>query len=216
MCKGKLYCIYLIAFEMGTSIQTMGGPAAGDDCIDCARKCLTQTDPILKARYTEEAFTLWEGGSISLPSVEEPYYTPSSHPGRDPKVRLVLPSEVPRRGKGGSLASRQALLHSLVHIECCAIDLAWDIIARFGNHPDYAGILPKEFFMDFFRVASDEARHFLLLLERLRETGRDYGDLPAHDGLWQSAMETADSLPARLAIEHCTHEARGLVRFLLL
>ena len=32
------------------------------------------------------------------------------------QVRLVPPNEVPKRGKGGSLASRQALLHSLVHI----------------------------------------------------------------------------------------------------
>ncbi len=38
----------------------------------------------------------------------------------------------------------------------------------------------------------------------------DYGDLPVHDGLWESAQVTANSLPARLAIEHCTHEARGL------
>lgn len=36
------------------------------------------------------------------------------------------------------------------------------------------------------------------------------GALPVHDGLWQSAMETADSLGARLAVEHCCHEARGL------
>lgn len=108
------------------------------------------------------------------------------------------------------MSSRQALLHSLVHIECSAIDLAWDIIARFGGHPDYQNVLPIEFFADFVKVAEDEARHFLSLLKRLRATGMDYGDLPAHDGLWESAALTADSLPARLAVEHCTHEARGL------
>jgi uncharacterized ferritin-like protein (DUF455 family) len=28
--------------------------------------------------------------------------------------------------------------------------------------------------------------------------------------LWESATTTAGSLPARLAVEHCCHEARGL------
>ena len=126
------------------------------------------------------------------------------------QVQLVSPMLIPRRGKGGSLASRQALLHSLVHIECCAIDLAWDAIARFGADPAYAPLLPTAFFDDFVTVAADESRHFSLLLARLRATGADYGSLPAHDGLWQSAAETAGSLPARLAVEHCTHEARGL------
>ena len=37
-----------------------------------------------------------------------------------------------------------------------------------------------------------------------------YGDLPAHEGLWQSALETRGSLLARLSVVHCVHEARGL------
>ena len=66
------------------------------------------------------------------------------------QVRLVPARDVPKRGKGGSLASRQALLHSLVHIENAAIDLAWDIIARFGGDPSYR--LPRQFFDDFVTV----------------------------------------------------------------
>ena len=42
------------------------------------------------------------------------------------------------------------------------------------------------------------------------ELGSSYGAMAAHDGLWESAAETARSLPARLAIESCVHEARGL------
>ena len=38
-----------------------------------------------------------------------------------------------RQGKGGSPESRVAILHSLAHIESWAIDLSWDIIARFGK-----------------------------------------------------------------------------------
>ena len=60
------------------------------------------------------------------------------------------------------------------------------------------------------QVAADECRHFALLERRLQETGSSYGALPAHDGLWESALESAGSLPARLAVEHCCHEARGL------
>ena len=57
---------------------------------------------------------------------------------------------MPKRGKGGSLASRQSMLHSLVHIENVAVDLAWDIIARFGGDGSYA--LPRQFFDDFVTV----------------------------------------------------------------
>ena len=45
---------------------------------------------------------------------------------------------------------------------------------------------------------------------RLVELGSSYGAMPAHDGLWESAAATAHSLPARLAVEACVHEARGL------
>ena len=41
------------------------------------------------------------------------------------------------------------------------------------------------------QVAEDEARHHCLLAERLRELGSHYGALPAHDGLWETAMQTA-------------------------
>lgn len=184
-------------------------PAAGDDCIACALTCLAQTDQIRKAEWTQLAFDLWKAGEITTPTPGQNHGLAPTRPGRDEKVRLVSPGNLPRRGKGGSVASRQALLHSLVHIECCAIDLSWDIIARFGADPAYAGVLPRDFFADWIRVAADEARHFSELLKRLRATGMDYGSLPAHDGLWESATETAGSLAARLAVEHAVHEARG-------
>lgn len=66
------------------------------------------------------------------------------------------PQLAPRLGKGGSPQSRIAILHSLVHIENWAVDLSWDVIARFGAHPEYAGALPRAFFDDFVTVAEDE------------------------------------------------------------
>lgn len=66
--------------------------------------------------------------------------------------------------------------------------------------------MPRDFFTDFVKVAQDEGRHFTLLAERLKELGSFYGALPAHDGLWDSAIATSKDLLARLAIEHCVHE----------
>ena len=111
-----------------------------------------------------------------------------------------------KRGKGRTLASRQRILHALVHVESKAVELAWDIIVRFGE--SYS--MPLSFFDDFVTVAEDEARHYSLLRNRLNELGSDYGAIEVQDGLWESAIQTSNSLPARLAIEHCVHEARGL------
>ena len=61
-------------------------------------------------------------------------------------------------------------------------------------------------------MACEEASHFQQLQERLEAIGSHYGALPVHDGLWESAAATAHSLPARLAVESCVHEARGLDR----
>uniref|UniRef100_A0A0A9FC34 Uncharacterized protein n=1 Tax=Arundo donax TaxID=35708 RepID=A0A0A9FC34_ARUDO len=98
------------------------------------------------------------------------------------------------------------MLHSLAHTESWAVDLSWDIVARFGAPMR----MPREFFDDFTRVAQDEGRHYTVLSARMRELGSHYGALPAHDGLWDSAMRTSHCLLARLAVEHCVHEARGL------
>lgn len=65
-------------------------------------------------------------------------------------MKVVAPGKVPGLGKGGSLASRQAILHSLVHIESWAVDLSWDIVARFGRDPVYS--LPDAFLDDFVQV----------------------------------------------------------------
>jgi uncharacterized ferritin-like protein (DUF455 family) len=112
---------------------------------------------------------------------------------------------MPKRRAFGSPAGRVALLHALAHIELNAIDLAWDIVARFSCEP-----LPRAFFDDWVGVAAEEAVHFELLAQRLADFGARYGDLPAHDGLWESAAATADDLLARLAVVPLVLEARGL------
>src|SRR5690606_36011891 len=54
------------------------------------------------------------------------------------------------------------------------------------------------------------AHHFNLLAAHLRGMGHEYGDFPAHDGLWEMAQRTSDDLLARLALVPRTLEARGL------
>ena len=95
------------------------------------------------------------------------------------------------------------MLHAVAHIEFNAIHLAADAVYRFRG-------LPPEFYADWIAVAGDEARHFGLLRERLAEYGLVYGDLPAHGGLWDAAVRTADDLLARLALVPRGLEARGL------
>jgi uncharacterized ferritin-like protein (DUF455 family) len=143
----------------------------------------------------------WRDGSVTFRSKPNP----PDRPARGERPLLCRPGEMPRRKATGNQEKRVALLHALAHIELNAIDLAWDMIARFGDAE-----LPRTFFDDWVRVGDEEALHFSLLAARLRELGTQYGDLPAHDGLWQAATETAHDLLARLAIVPLVLEARGL------
>jgi uncharacterized ferritin-like protein (DUF455 family) len=130
---------------------------------------------------------------------------PPDRPARPARPALLPPADMPKRKAGPGLPRRIALLHALAHIELNAIDLAWDLMARFAAHG-----LPAAFYDDWVLVADQEAAHFELLERRLAELGAAYGDLPAHDGLWQAALETRHDLLARLAIAPLVLEARGL------
>jgi hypothetical protein len=176
--------------------------------VDWALEILGTADPDEKARLGDLAATEWLRGAIPLPyDPSRPARPPPDRPARSAAVRLLPPSRAPKLGKGGSAQSRLALLHSLAHTESWAVDLSWDIVARFGAPLR----MPREFFDDFARVAQDEGRHFAVLSARLRELGSHYGALPAHDGLWDSATRTSHSLLARLAVEHCVHEVSILL-----
>ena len=112
---------------------------------------------------------------------------------------------MPKRGRDYSTENRIALLHALSHIEFNAMNLACDLVARFADP-----ILPRAFYDDWVLVAEQEAEHFDLLSTRLNTFGINYGDLPAHDGLWDAARSTSHDLLARLAVVPLVLEARGL------
>ncbi|HPT49983.1 MAG TPA: ferritin-like domain-containing protein [Accumulibacter sp.] len=123
-------------------------------------------------------------------------------PGRTARPPLVPPARVAQRPVT-SPAGRAALLHSLAHIELNAVNLALDIVWRFDD-------LPADFYRDWLSVAREEVYHFELLRDHLSTMGTAYGDLPAHDGLWEMAEKTRGDVLARLALVPRTLEARGL------
>ncbi|MCB1552695.1 MAG: ferritin-like domain-containing protein [Xanthomonadales bacterium] len=123
-------------------------------------------------------------------------------PGRPDRPVLVSPRELKPRGLG-SAAGRAALVHAVAHIEFNAINLACDAVVRFAG-------MPESFYLDWASVAVDEARHFAMLADRLGQMEQAYGDMPAHDGLWDMARRTAHDVLVRMALVPRVLEARGL------
>ncbi|MCC5975961.1 MAG: ferritin-like domain-containing protein [Rubellimicrobium sp.] len=129
---------------------------------------------------------------------------PPDRPARPDRPELLPPREMPKR-RPGSAAGRIALLHAIAHIELNAVDLHWDIIARFAHIP-----MPTGFHDDWVKSADEESKHFNLICDWLEAQGSHYGALPAHAGMWRAAEDTADDLLARLAVVPMVLEARGL------
>ncbi|MEZ5872245.1 MAG: ferritin-like domain-containing protein [Nitratireductor sp.] len=162
---------------------------------------LGEADLVIKVAKVNALNRAWFRRTLSLRS--GPARLPD-RPGRPEKPELLPPNQVPRR-RIGTVKGRIALIHALCHIELNAIDLALDIVARFASV-----MLPRSFFDGWMMVAFEEAKHFSLLRKRLNDLDADYGDLPAHDGLWEAASLTASDLRARLALVPLVLEARGL------
>lgn len=159
-------------------------------------EALEECDPAVKCRRVD---SLW--GSVSAGPIEHELPKPC-RAGRPERPELVSPASLPRRGLG-SVQGRIALLHAVAHIEFNAINLALDAALRFAD-------MPEDYYRDWLSVAFDEARHFRLLETRLHEIGAAYGDLPAHNGLWEMAEKTAHDPLVRMALVPRVLEARGL------
>jgi len=127
---------------------------------------------------------------------------PSGVPGRPPKPVLVAPNQLQHRSVG-SPEGHKAMVHALAHIEANAINLALDAVWRFAG-------MPSAFYRDWWQVALEEAHHFELLAAHLNSLGCGYGELPAHDGLWDLAQRTAHDVLCRMALVPRLTEARGL------
>jgi len=165
-----------------------------------AEFCLHHAGFEQKIEKTHKAKKLDEGCQLSFDSMEP--IQSISHTKFPDSPQLLSPRDMPKR-KVNSPAGKIAFFHALAHIEFVAIYLAWDILYRFRG-------LPKQFYQDWLQVADEEAQHFTLIRKHLLEMGADYGELPAHSGLWDHAEETGNDVLDRLAIVPRCMEARGL------
>lgn len=166
-----------------------------------AYECLMQADVEAKLNAVRQLYTDWQQGLLSR-QVECGPVQPVPVPGRPEKPELVNPKQVKQR-KLTSPVGRMALLHAVAHIEFNAINLALDAAYRFREMPD-------EYYRDWLKVAAEEAYHFGLMRDRMAQLDGAYGDLPAHNGLWEQACKTDHDVLVRMALVPRVLEARGL------
>ena len=165
-----------------------------------ALELLLLAEPSAKARSTRK----WSDAAAAT-VVVDPHARlsePAGVPGRPERPRRVAPAALAARS-AFTHEGRAALLHAVAHIEFNAINLALDAIWRFAG-------LPRAYYLEWMRVAAEEALHFTLVADHLATLGHAYGDFDAHDGLWTTAERTRDDPLARMALVPRTLEARGL------
>ena len=171
---------------------------------DLAVEVLTTPDGREKTRISRQNAARW----FASREAEEPLpignTAPPDFPARPEKPELLSPRDVPRR-KPGSEAGRIAMLHAVAHIELNAVDLHWDLIARFPNAD-----MPLGYYDDWVKAADEESKHFNLVSDCLEALGSHYGALAAHAGMWRAAEDTAEDIMGRLAVVPMVLEARGL------
>ncbi len=171
-----------------------------DNIFYLAHQCLTESTLDNKLLLSENAAKKIFNDAVNY----DAFMTNAelTNPGRPDKPKLIVPKDVPKRNIQ-TIEGRAAMIHSFAHIEFNAINLAWDLIYRFQN-------MPKEFYLDWTKVAVEETKHFKLLRDNLISLGYDYGDFSAHDGLWTIAEKTQHDILLRLAVVPRIMEARGL------
>ena len=147
---------------------------------DALHDALMCADPDDKCAQVASLWRDWQAGAVFDRAAAPPHAVDDA--GRTTRPELVEPSALPSR-RIGSREGHGAMIHAICHIEFTAINLALDAAGRFRE-------LPDDDLGDWLRVAADEARHFGLLRTHLRTLGYDYGDFPAHAGLWDMARRT--------------------------
>jgi uncharacterized ferritin-like protein (DUF455 family) len=165
---------------------------------------LTTADGREKTAISREFASAWRDARAAGVIPEIGAAPPPDMPARPDRPELLNPRDVPTR-KPGTPEGRIALLHAVAHIELNAVDLHWDLIARFTDVK-----MPIGFYDDWVQAADEESKHFNLMCDCLEAAGSYYGALPAHAGMWRAAEDTKSDLCGRLAVVPMVLEARGL------
>lgn len=171
---------------------------------EMAVEVLTTADGREKTALGRRHAAAWFASRAAGQALPVGHAEPPLRPARPARPELLAPKDVPRR-RPGTPAGRIALLHAVAHIELNAVDLHWDIIARFTAHP-----MPPGFYDDWVKAADEECKHFNLVCDVLESMDSHYGALPAHAGMWRAAEDTKDDFLGRLAVVPMVLEARGL------
>lgn len=165
-----------------------------------AYQALMESDIELKL---QQATALYAQYKDNPPTSQTSFLVTSTPiPGRPDTPELVSPKKLKHR-KLTSERGRANLIHAVTHIEFNAINLALDAVYRFQD-------MPSHFYVDWLQVASEEAYHFSLLRARLEKMNYHYGDIPAHNGLWEMTVKTDHDVMVRMALVPRVLEARGL------
>ncbi|WP_152477030.1 ferritin-like domain-containing protein [Roseovarius sp. THAF9] len=169
-----------------------------------AVEVLTTADGRAKTALSRRHAETWFAARAAGRAIPVGHAAPPLRPSRPDLPRLLDPRDVPRR-RPGTAHGRLAILHAVAHIELNAVDLHWDIIARFTDTK-----MPIGFYDDWVKSADEESKHFNLVCDCLEAKGSHYGALDAHAGMWRAAEETAEDFMGRLAVVPMVLEARGL------
>ncbi|NSX55864.1 ferritin-like domain-containing protein [Parasulfitobacter algicola] len=165
---------------------------------------LETADAHAKTKLSRKYAAQWFADRAADQMIEIGTANPPLQPARPNKPDLLSPREVPKR-KPGTPQGRIAILHAVAHIELNAVDLHWDLIARFSDVP-----MPIGFFDDWVKAADEESKHFGLISDCLIQMDSHYGAMPAHAGMWRAAEDTTQDFMGRLAVVPMVLEARGL------
>ncbi|QKF73348.1 DUF455 domain-containing protein [Aliarcobacter faecis] len=138
--------------------------------------------------------------SISFDNSYKPLILTS--PSYESFLNIVKPTALPPIKNFKSIEGKKYLVHTILHIEYSAIDLALDAALRYQN-------MPIKYYKDWLEVASDEIRHFLMLEELLKELDGFYGEFDVHKNLFEVMQQTPDFL-SRMACVPRYLEANGL------
>jgi uncharacterized ferritin-like protein (DUF455 family) len=130
----------------------------------------------------------------------EPYVL--DKPSYFPFLQIVKPTALPPIKNFNTIEGKKYLVHTILHIEYSAIDLALDAALRYKN-------MPIEYYKDWLEVADDEIRHFLMLEELLFELDGKYGDFAVHKNLFEAMEQTPEFLRRMAAVPRYL-EANGL------
>ncbi len=161
---------------------------------------LTIADPYEKTASFHSFYDAYRQNKITFTHDHTPVVF--DHPSYEGICTIADATTLPKRSSLSTIRGKAYLVHSILHIEYSAIDLALDHAYRFAH-------MPKDFYDDWLKVAEDEIRHFLMLDTILQSLGYHYGSFPVHRFLFDVSQRSLD-LVTRMAVVPRYLEASGL------